>query len=79
MWAFRFPLEGLLRNKHIRRLSYKSPRDVTTLGAPAASSLQAWVSWDCVASWRLLAGGGDAPQLQSILQPSPLSAFLGHI
>lgn len=50
MWGFRFPLEGPLKDKHTRLLSYKSPRDVATPGAPAASSFQAWVGWDCVPS-----------------------------
>lgn len=68
MWAFRFPPEGPLRNKHRRHLSYKSPRDVVTLGAPAASSLQAWVGWGCAASWRLLLAGVNTPQLQSDLR-----------
>lgn len=76
MWAFRFPPEGPLRNKHRRHLSYKSPRDVVTLGAPAASSLQAWVGWGCAASWRLLPAGISSNQISG---PSLLSFFLRHI
>lgn len=80
MRGFRFPLEGPLGNKHTRHLSYKSPRDVATLGAPAASSLQSWVGWVFVQPlWRLPLTGVDIPQLQSDLQPSPQSSFLGHI
>lgn len=82
MWAFRFPPEGPLRNKHRRHISYKSPRDVVTLGAPAASSLQAWVGWGCTAFWRLLPAGincGLIPHSSNqISGPSLLSFFLHH-